>query len=67
MFEATTFSKSPVPLSANIEVSICRIKATLCLLLCRWFGKFTFMLILELDLYLRAKISLPLDLAGKHF
>lgn len=67
MLEATTFPKSPVPLGANLEVNICRIKATLCLLLCRWFGKFTFTLILELDLYLQAKISIPLDLGGKHF
>lgn len=67
MFEATTFSNSPVPLGANIEVTICQIKATLCLRLCRWFGQFTFALILELDLYLTAKISIPLDRVGKHF
>lgn len=67
MFEVTTFSKSPVLLGANIEVNICRFKATLCLLLCIWFGKFTFKLILELDLFLQAKINIPLDLVGKHF
>lgn len=67
MFKATTFSKSLVPLSANVEVNIYRIKATLCLLLSRWFGKFTFTLILVLDLYLQAKIGIPLDLVGKHF
>lgn len=66
MSEATTFSKSPVPPGANVEVHVCRIKATLCLLLCRWFGKFTVSLILALDLSLRAKISIPPDLAGKH-